>query len=168
MKRVFAKSLVANAVVLGGVVCLSRMFGVSAEYTAAVFWFQLVVQLLANELWLYASILPAILAAFFCRQNAERASMRAVRLAAFVLVVAPALLYALLYLLRPLIGEWVLAELGLPLSGMLMLASALGQVLLFVLVWLAGLVPTCPSQLFNMLDMDTTEQRVRVSGFRRK
>lgn len=173
MKQAYTKSLVANAVVLGVVVWLSRLFGVPAEYTAAVFWFQLVVQVLANELWLYTGVLPALLAALFSsRKNEERSSLRAIRFVSFVLVLAPALLYAVLYMLRPLIGEWVLAELGLPLSGMQMLASLLGQGLLFLLVWPVGLVPVCPSALFHMLDQKLDEaghgQTVRVSGFRRK
>ena len=49
MKQAYTKSLVANAVVLGMVVWLSRLFGVPAEYTVAVFWFQLVVQVLVIQ-----------------------------------------------------------------------------------------------------------------------
>lgn len=153
MEQAFFRSIVVNAVVIVGVMCLSYVFGVPAEYMQAVFWFQLVVQTLANELWLHAGTLPAIFAALFSsRKNEERSFMRALRLVSFMLVVVPALLYPVLYLLRPLVGEWVLAELGLPLSGMMMLASMLGQGALFVLVWLAGLVPVCPSAIFNMLD----------------
>lgn len=78
--------------------------------------------------------------------------MLVLKIVSFVLVAGPATLYAVLYLLRPLIGEWFLAELGVPLSGMMMLTSLLGQMVLFVLVWMAGLVPVCPSAAFNMLD----------------
>ena len=153
MERAFYRSLVANAVVVGAVVGLSYVFGVSAEYMQAVFWFQLVVQTLSNELWLHAGTLPALLAALFSRgRDEERSVMRGLRFVSFVLLAVPALLYPVLYMLRPFVGEWVLAELGLPLSGMLLLASMLGQGALFILVWMAGLVPVCPSAIFNMLD----------------
>ncbi|MDO5470904.1 MAG: hypothetical protein Q4F38_06345 [Akkermansia sp.] len=153
------KSLVANALVLGGVVWLSRLLGVGAEYGVAVFWFQLVMQVLFNELWLYAGAVPALLAVLFSRKHREEHSARlALRLVSVVLVVVPLFLYTVLYLLRPLMGEWVLAELGVPLCGMLLLASLAGQFVLFALVWLLGLVPVCPSALFNMLD-DAIDKR---------
>lgn len=153
MKTSIIKSLIANIVVLGGTVWGSRAFGVGAEYGAAVFWFLLVVQVLANELWLYATAVPALLAALFSRKRSEERSVLLVlKLTSFVLIVGPAALYTLLYLLRPLIGEWWLAELGVPISGTLMLASLLGQTFLFVLAWIIGLCPVCPSAAFNMLD----------------
>ncbi len=153
MKQSFIKSIIANVLVLSGTVWGSRVFGVGAEYGVAVFWFLLVVQVLANELWLYAAAVPALLASFFSKkQSEERSVMLVLKIVSFVLVAAPAALYTVLYLLRPLIGEWFLAELGVPLSGMMMLFSLLGQVLLFVLAWIAGVVPVCPSAAFNMLD----------------
>lgn len=153
VNRVFVKSITINALVLGGTVWGNRVLGVGAESGVAVFWFLLVVQVLANELWLYAAAVPALLAALFSRKQSEERSVKLVlKIVSFVLVAGPAALYAVLYLLRPLIGEWFLAELGVPLSGMMMLVSLLGQVLLFVLAWIAGLVPVCPSAAFNMLD----------------
>ena len=148
------KSLVVNALVLGTVVGLGRLFGVPAEHQVAVFWFQLVIQVLMNELWLYSSSLPVLVATFFHRkaQAQERSALLAMKLFSFVLVVVPAVIYTVLYLLSPWIGEWVLAELEVPLCGALLLASLLGQGLLFVLVCLQSLVPVCPSALFQALD----------------
>ncbi len=154
MKNAVKRSLVANAIVLGAVVGGSRLLGVPAEELKAVFWFQLVVQMLINELWLYSSALPVLIVTFFHRKETsqERSALRAMKLISPVLVLVPALLYTVLYLLNPWIGEWVYAELGVPLCGALLLASLLGQGLLFVLALLLSLVPVCPSALFHALD----------------
>lgn len=153
MKQDFAKSIVANIAVLGCTVWGSRVFGVGEEHSVSVFWFLMVVQVLANELWLYAAAVPALLTALFSKKRSEeRAVLLVLKLTSFVLIAAPAALYAALYLLRPLIGEWCLAELGVPLSGTMMLISLLGQMFLFVFAWMVGLCPVCPSAAFNMLD----------------
>lgn len=154
MKNAVKRSLVANVLVLGAVVGGSRLFGVAAEDCWAVFWFQLVVQMLMNELWLYSSALPVLIVTFFHRKETaqERSALRAMKLISPVLVLVPALLYTVLYLLSPWMGEWVYAELGVPLCGALLLSSLLGQGLLFVLALLLSLVPVCPSALFHALD----------------
>ncbi len=155
MKESLIKSVIANVVVLAGTVLGSLTLGIDSENGIAVFWFLLIIQVLANELWLYVAAVPALFAALFSKkQSEERSVMLVLRIMSFVLVVGPLALYTVLYLLRPLIGEWFLAELGVPLSGTMMLTSLLGQMVLFVLVWIAGLVPVCPSAAFNMLDND--------------
>ena len=154
MKNAVKRSLVVNAIVLSAVVGGSRVLGVPAEEQMAVFWFQLVVQMLMNELWLYSSTVPVLIVTFLHRKETtqERSALRAMKMISPVLVLVPALLYAVLYMLSPWIGEWVQAEVGVPLCGALLLASLLGQGVLFVLALLLSLIPVCPSALFQALD----------------
>ena len=154
MEKTVKKSLVANAVVLGTVVLLGRLFGVSAEHQVAVFWFQLVMQMLMNELWLYSSVLPTLVATFLHRKEEaqERSALVVMKVFSPLLIVVPVVIYTILYLLKSWIGEWVLTELDMPLCGALLLASLMGQGLLFLLVVLLSLVPVCPSALFQALD----------------
>lgn len=158
MKGTLIKSIVWNVAALVCVLSLACAGGVGGEQLAAVFWFQLVVQVLANELWLHGSALPMLLLGMFGmlrkrkEGDNERSLQRLLRLTSVILVAAPAVLYMVLALLQGLIGEWVLSEFGLVLSGALYMRSLAGLLLLWLVALVSGLLPLCPSLFFGVLD----------------
>lgn len=160
MKGTLIKSIVWNVAALACVVGLSCTGGEGCEQMAAVFWFQLVVQVLANELWLHSSALPMLLLGMFGmlrkrkESDNERSMQRLLRLTSVILVAAPAVLYMVLALLQGVIGEWVLREFGLVLSGALYMRSLAGLLLLWLVSLVSGLLPLGPSLFFGVLDSE--------------
>lgn len=158
MKGSLIKSIVWNVAALGCVLGVSCIGGVGGEQLAAVFWFQLVVQVLANELWLHGSALPMLFLGLFGmlrkrkESDNERSMQRLLRLTSVILVAAPAVLFMVLALLQGVIGEWVLREFGLVLSGALYMRSLAGVLLLWLVALVSGLLPLCPSLFFGALD----------------